>query len=395
MQQQRLHGFSRRSAQDFSRLAHLIYEAAAEPQKWGEVVGALADSLDAPKGLLFTPYVGPHEGGLLFPWQISEQHLQLWATRYIQHDIWARQALERGLIAEGAVLVDEDLVSREALSASTFYQEFLGTIGIGRVCSGIVFEGAPGLPATTLSMFREFDAPAFSPDDIAWMRMLVPHLSRSLGLMHRLNAVRLQAASLLSALDRLAFGVVLLNERAEALHFNQAAREVLGRGDGLVLNAMNQLEVQGSRARSASSLQGWLAGIAAQDAADPVHFSESFLLPRSDGVNSYALQCSVLPVSDAWQAEGEAVRLVVFITDPAAVQLPDTDRLRKLYGFTETQARVARQLAGGSSYKQVASTLGMAEETVRAHIKEIYPKARVNRQSQLVRMIMALGQARV
>ncbi|MFC5522404.1 helix-turn-helix transcriptional regulator [Polaromonas jejuensis] len=393
MQQQRSRGTTR-SVEEFSRLTHLIYEAAAEPQKWSEVVGALADSLNASKGLLFTPYVGPQEGGMVFPWKIAEQQLQLWATHYIGHDIWSEQAMQRGLLIEGTTVVDEEMVSRETLRESIFYREFLSTMGIGRVCVGVVFEGAPGLPATSLSVFRDFHEPAFSAADKAWLQLLVPHLSRALGLMHRLNAARLKEASLLSALDRLAFGVALLNERTEVLHLNLAAQDVLGRGDGLVLNALKQLEAPGSHTNSAS-LPHWLASIAALDATDPTHFSESLLLPRSDGVNSYALQCSALPVSDAWQAEGEAVRFVVFITDPAAVQLPDTARLRKLYGFTETQARVARHLAGGASYKQVASELNMAEETVRAHIKEIYPKARVNRQSHLVRMIMSLGQVAV
>lgn len=383
-----------RDAAEFSELAHLIYEAAAEPGTWPRVVAAVARSMRASKGLLFTPSAGPQDGGLAFPWQISERHLQLWATQYIDEDIWATHARRLGLWRQGLVMVDEQLVPREEFMASRFYREFLVHQGIGRMCCSVVFEEAPGLPGTALSMFRDASEPAFSPQDADWMRMLVPHLSRSLGLMHRLHAARQQAASLLAALDRLTFGVALLDDQARVLHLNAAARAVIARQDGLHVGPQRQLA--GSAASKAGpGLTHWLDGIRARGLGDPTHFSDSFVVERTPGQRRYAIQCSGLPASDGWQAQGEAVRFVAFISDPDTVQMPDVGRLRRIYGFTDTQARVARELAGGQSYKQVASAFGISEETVRSHVKEIYPKARVNRQSDLARAILSIGHVTV
>lgn len=55
------------------------------------------------------------------------------------------------------------------------------------------------------------------------------------------------------------------------------------------------------------------------------------------------------------------------------------------------QARVARAFAGGGLYKDVARNLGISEETVRSHVKEIYPKTRVNRQADLARTLATLA----
>ncbi|MCJ0764869.1 helix-turn-helix transcriptional regulator [Variovorax terrae] len=385
---------SGRDAAEFSRLAHLIYEAAAQPQAWPQVVAAVAQSMRASKGLMFTPGVGPQDGGMAFPWQISERHMQLWATQYIGDDIWAANARRLGLWRQGLVMADERLVPREEFLASRFYREFLSASGIGRMCCGVVFEEAPGLPGTALSVFRDVHEPPFSEADQDWLRLLVPHLSRSLGLMYRLGAVQQQTASLMAALDRLAFGVVLLDGRTQVLHLNSAARAVVGRGDGLEINAQRQLAgpaAGGARA----GLSHWLESIRDQGLSDPAHFSDSFMVARAQGDRRYAIQCSGLPVTDHWQAQGEAVRFVAFITDPDAVQMPDTQRLCRIYGFTETQARVASGLAGGRSYKEVAGQLNISEETVRSHVKEIYPKARVNRQSDLTRAIMSIGLAAV
>lgn len=394
-QQKWLNTANERTAAGFSRLMHLIYEAAVHPARWPQAVAAVAASVGANKGLLFTPYLGPQDGGLVFPWNLSEADLQLWATRYIEHDIWAAAALERGLDREGAVYVDEDLVPRATLEQSVFFREFLCGIGIGRLCTGFVLAGSPGLPATALSLFRPVEAPPFSRDDQAWLRLLVPHLSRALGVMHRLDTGRLRTASLLSALDRLSFGVALLNQRQEVLHLNEAARTAIARDDGLTLNGQGQLDTR-HRRPGTPSLPQWMKTVQALDAHEPAHFSESFSVVRhGTAERQYALQCSPLSPSQAWATEGEAASFVVFITDPAAVQLPETTRLSQIYGFTEAQARVARTLAGGSSYKAAARQLGISEETVRSHVKEIYAKARVNRLPDLVRSLMSQGQVAV
>ena len=84
-------------------------------------------------------------------------------------------------------------------------------------------------------------------------------------------------------------------------------------------------------------------------------------------------------------------RFAVFITDPQAVQLPSTERLGELYGLTPAEAKVACEFAKGNSYRQVAQGLNISEDTVRAHVKHIYPKTRVNRQSDLVRLVFSMS----
>jgi DNA-binding CsgD family transcriptional regulator len=96
-----------------------------------------------------------------------------------------------------------------------------------------------------------------------------------------------------------------------------------------------------------------------------------------------------------WAAEEGEARYVVFITDPAAVEMPTLERLAALYSLTRAQARAALALAAGASYKGAARQLGVTEETVRSHVKDIYPKLRVNRQADLVRLLLSLGQVRV
>lgn len=385
---------TKRDAHHLSDLVHQIYDASVHPERWNAVVAAIAASFDSSKGLLFTPYLAPQHGGLIFPAGIDEAALQLWGSSYIDQDIWAQRVQARGQLRVGEVLIDDEMVPRAEFLASRFYREFLSTIGIGRVCTCIVFEGTPGLPATTISIFRDAHEPAFDRADARWLRLVATHVSRGLGLMQRLDTARLQYASLLASLDRLNFGVVLLNESMQVLHLNQAARGAVNRRDGISINADRQLESNSVASRS-QNLPRWLIAVRDAPEIEQAHFLDGCRIVRSDGRRHYAIQCVAVPAAGAWTAQSEEVRYVVFILDPSALQMPSTARLVALYGLTQAQAKVALAFSSGGTYKQVARQLRVSEETVRSHVKEIYPKTRVNRQADLVRLVLSLAQSAV
>ena len=358
-------------------------------------------------------------GGLVFPAGIDEADLQLWASHYIDKNVWAQGMEKRGLWREGQAYAGKDMVPRKEFLASPFYREFLSVQGIAFVCAGIVFAGSSDLPATALSVFRDIHEPDFDRDDITWMKLLVSHVSRSMGLMMRLDTALVQNASLLASFDRLSFGVVLLDEQMQVVHLNQAAHRVMNHADGLFINPQQHLECVPDAARfqyptqiksrgkshanrngKSPSLSRWLVNLRDASITDPQHFMEGCMVARRGNRDSsnmcYMLQCAPVPASNggagAWHVGGQGgkqVRFAVFITDPQAVQLPSIDRLGELYGLAPAQANVACEFARGHSYKQVAQRLRISEDTVRAHIKGIYPKTRVNRQSDLVRLVLS------
>ena len=394
--------FRDRNAERLSGLVDGIYDAGVNPARWPEAVAAIARSMDASRALLFTPYLAPQHGGVIFPHEFPELALQLWATTYIEQDLWAINSAKKGLFRTGLVVLDDDMVDRREFLASAFYRDFLSRFDIGRVCAGVVFEGSPDLPGMVLSMFRADSDRAFTRDDVMWLSMLVPHVSRAMGIMQRLDTARVHAASLLASFDRLRFGVALLNAGMQVLHLNQAAQTVLNRGDGLALDANRRLD-NSQPAKDARSLSRWLQHVKDAPATEQAHFLDGCTVAREPArepagareARRYSVQCAPVPAAASWRAADEAVRYVVFITDPSNISLPGAERLHRVYGLTARQARLAREFSWGGSYKQVAKRLRVSEETVRSHIKQIYPKMRVNRRSDLVRLILSLGQSGV
>lgn len=382
--------------EQFSGLVHLIYAASAEPSRWPDAVAAVAQSMQGMQACLLTPYVGPHSGGLLFPWRVEEKDLIRWATKYIDHDVWSQSGMRKGFWRDGNVVTDEDLLPQDELRASVFYREFLSTMGVARLCCGLIFSGAPGLPATAFSVYRGPDDAAFGPPDREFMRLLVPHLSRSLGLMHRLGLARQQVASMRAALNRLSVGVFLLDASMGVLFANAAGQQVLARADGLHRDAQGRLNGRGrpGTRTGASRLEHWLADLVALPEQARPGFGDVFKLHRSQADAHYSVQCCPLAPEDPLLL-GEGAHHIVFVTDPRQVEMPASADLQAQLGLTPAECRVTHGLAQGDSYKQVAATLGIGAETVRSHVKAIYAKTRTNNKAGLTRLVLSLARAAV
>lgn len=114
-----------RDAQYLSELVHQIYDASIHPERWNQVVAAIAASFGCTQALLLTPNLGPQHGGLFSPAGLEESYLQLYASNYIDKNVWAIGMQKRELWHEGQAYLGDDMISRENFLTSPFYREFL------------------------------------------------------------------------------------------------------------------------------------------------------------------------------------------------------------------------------------------------------------------------------
>ena len=59
-------------------------------------------------------------------------------------------------------------------------------------------------------------------------------------------------------------------------------------------------------------------------------------------------------------------------------------------GLTHMESRVAVLLAQGMSVSAIAAALGRKESTIRTHVKHMFQKHGINRQAELVRLVLSL-----
>lgn len=382
----------------FSTTVQSIHAAALQPEGWPEALAHIAALHNAPKALAFTPLTHPGDGGFVLAHAIAPSFLQEWSEHYLPHDVWTTQARDRDLLHDGNVLLGEELVPDAQLVQSVFYREFLARQGIRRLCSGVVFSGQmPGLPSTICSVFRGSDGRAFTETDRQLHALVTRHLSLALGAALRLRDAEFRLATSLQALDRLHGAVLLLGQRGNVLFANRNALALLARAQGLALRAGNPATdalgwLQAENAGAQNALDAELRTVLAGNPLHATHFAHGLALQRPPPLGDLVLHAVPLDKqgSELWSQLLQPGALV-FITDPQAVPVLDPALLRRLYGISTAECRVAQQLLHGQTLQQAACHLHLGSNTVKTHVQQLFEKTRTHRQQQLSRLLLALA----
>ena len=191
-------------------------------------------------------------------------------------------------------------------------------------------------------------------------------------------------ASLAELLENRGLGIIQLDRRGRILEANDRARDILLKRDGLcdeegVLAAGNQVEHAELQRLLAQALPPY--GVQGAGGA--------LKITRDETVAPLVLE--IHPVREmgrdypAWE-----VGALVLVVDPAARLQVDPDLVAWVLGLTPTESRVALALAAGQTVAGIADTQGCAESTVRTHLKRVYRKQGIRRQTELVRMVVSL-----
>jgi DNA-binding CsgD family transcriptional regulator len=93
-------------------------------------------------------------------------------------------------------------------------------------------------------------------------------------------------------------------------------------------------------------------------------------------------------------AEGTQQRvLAIFLSSTQSRPLPDIQTLREIFALTPSEANVALLLAQGRRSEDIASELSVSPTTVAFHLRNLFSKTGVTRQSDLVALVLSTGWA--
>lgn len=381
-----------------SELIGLIYEGATDPGRWAkDIVPALAEYIQAPQCYLFTPVHTPQNGGYMFFHGITQNQIDLYASRHQGEDVWVAAVAEKNLAFEGNVILGDELIPRERWLASKAYNDcFDRDKDMAQLMSSVVFgvDSADSMIACC-SFFRGLHHPDFGEEDRARMRLILPHLSRSLGVMQRLRSAELTIASTLNALDRLPSGILLLNRSGTVAFANRSALRILEEGDGLRLRKLTQSQGLGNlvaeNAVASQTINQAISAALSHDPYDTPHFSKCVSVQRTSGRASYTLQLSALGKHSEFGGGSGAYAAIIFITDGAQVVAIDPASLQSAYGLTPAEAKVAVALLEAGAAQEVADALKISTHTVNTHIKRIYSKLGVDTRARFVKLMLGLA----
>ena len=391
------------SVEDLERLSSLIdhvYQGAADPALWPDIIADACEWLGSPKGMLYTPLHGREQGGFYFQHGLTDFFLELYKAKYQAVDLWTQAVVRRKLFTEGTVILGTDLVPHDTLVKTSWYRDCLEMGDISRLLSSVVFaqqdvDANPRIAdmPTACSFYRRSIDEDYTETERRKLALLVPHFSRALGVMTRLRLSDLKVASSLSALDRLPTAVLLLSAAGDALFSNRAASAMLGRSDALRVEPTPTSRGLGRLVARQASVNREIgrALSTAGKVDDVLHFSSVINVPGRVAGHDWLLQLSRVGLGSAFSAEGEVPEVIAFLTDPRRPLDLAPELLSRTYGLTPAEARTAAAATGGGSVEEIADRLAVSVNTVKTQLKNVYAKTGAGGRADLLRLILGLA----
>jgi DNA-binding CsgD family transcriptional regulator len=277
------------------------------------------------------------------------------------------------------------LVSRPALERTRLWKEVYVPFRVSD-SAGAMLERQPDL-AEVVMIGRFQPHPEFSAAELNAFAAVLPHLARAWRVKRALAAWEARAGTLKYILDRLERAVVVAGPDGKVRFANRAADRLLSRGDGL---DARHGRLHASRSYHDAALHSLIdraartgigAGTAAVDAVS--------IPSAADGPTLAVVAEPLAPAHSDCLGHRADAGAILFIGDSIAASSPSAERLRVVYGLTRAEARLTSLIVEGRDIVAAAESLKVSTNTVKYHLKAIFGKVGVSRQSQLVRRVLA------
>jgi DNA-binding CsgD family transcriptional regulator/PAS domain-containing protein len=279
------------------------------------------------------------------------------------------------------VTTDEDRFLKEDFVATEYYNDFLKPQNIDSVL--IVRLGRHGVMQSTVNISRPFGRGQFSRADVEIANRLHPDLVRAFNLSRRFADLKDFSAGLAETLNRSRHAVFLLDAAGGIKHANAAAEALLGEPDGLCAVAGRLAATSSPAARR---LEALIARAACADGSRREAGSMGLKTPS----RRLPLSLIVAPLRSERSLGPGAASVLVCVADlEAGLSLPER-QLRDLFGLTPAETRLALELLKGADLREAAGLLGTSLATVRNQLASIFAKTDVNRQTELIQLMMRL-----
>jgi DNA-binding CsgD family transcriptional regulator len=121
--------------------------------------------------------------------------------------------------------------------------------------------------------------------------------------------------------------------------------------------------------------------------AGKVALIEAMSVSRPSGRVSWGLVVQAM-APDQWTEGKHRPSVAVFVRDAEGKAHPPVKLAQQLFQLTPAETALAIELANGLSLEEAAEALSIRRNTARAHLRSIFSKTGVRRQTELVRIFL-------
>ncbi len=366
----------------FDDVVARIYDAALDPSAWQVALERASDLIGARGAMLFVAdwTSGAYEPRVLARHRMDPEMLKVWQASYLAHDLWshAMRALPPDFVATGASVVEPGTLRR-----SPIYLDVLRKLGVEDALSASL--ARTDRMEVPLSFYA---AQLFQRPQITLFGQLAPHLRRAVRLQLQIDELDHRARVMEDVVAHMPLGIMTLARSGRIVWANRRAEDILRQRDGLTVH---HERLGGARADETARIEAAIGAAAGGRGGDTVSVS------RPSGRRPLAV--IVAPVRRRADraalgpdSSGHAA-VVVTLCDPEAQPEVLPERLRRTFGLTLAEARLASALVRDRTVGEYAEEAGITINTARWTLKQVLAKTGCRRQSELVRLIVTMATA--
>ncbi|WP_369805624.1 helix-turn-helix transcriptional regulator [Sphingobium sp. EM0848] len=346
-----------------------LYSSLAGPDPWTQFLAAIRLHFDAAFAtIILTPPTAQRPGMIVTP-NVEPAAIDT-ATEFFACDPFVG-------LPEGEVVSSTNFVGKAAYRASRFYRDYVAHYGIGDIL-GLDLMAQSGFQMR-LRVCRSDAEADFDGAEHGRLARFVPHLRAALDLYERFQSHNGEDDIYDNAIEQLSIGTILLDRAGEVVRCNGIAQRVLDERD--------TIRLVGKRLAfsSPNADRRFRKNIAAQHELNSSTLEFMRVEQQSDRRD---IGIAIRPLDPARSTIlGTAPATAIFLTDPQRQANLTGKAVAGIFGLTPMEGEIAASLSNGLCLAQTAEILGIAQNTVRAHLRSIFDKLRVTRQSQLVHRI--------
>jgi DNA-binding CsgD family transcriptional regulator len=357
-------------------LVKLTYEAATNPSRWNDFLRLFSEAIHAPSAVFLIHDKTYQKANASAVIGIEPG----WVKSYQEYFVTINPWLEGNPFRRGVVAAGQQILSDRELVRTEFYNDFLRPQDWFYSCGVLIAQDR--LTISEISAIRSRRAGSFTRNEVALFEYLAPHLQCAVRIHNRIAGLESGLNAATGALDRFPTGIVAVDSDAKVILTNRAADTILKRGDALI----SRDGLRAASRQDTARLRNAIAAVCMQRDSGTLKTEMVVQVHRPLGLKPLEVLVCPLP-SHSTLKKGRAVA-ALFLTDPEEGATLDSRALRQLFGLTPAETRLAIALVKGKSVKEYAHEGGISPNTARTHVKRIYSKTGVRRQSELVSLLL-------
>ncbi len=373
----------------FAHVVQNVYRAAVADVTWVSAAASIDDMIGAHGHSLTYAQAGTLDGPVIHMARffVGAERRQDLEQSYFRNYFRRDEAIPRlyGL-RDGELVHKADLYTDREKRMSAAYNEFRRAQHTQNgLFLGIETHDGSGV---VMSFGNSVEREGWGNDQIQAIQRLVPHIRQFVRVRRAMVDAKALGASLSELLENRRTGFIQIDRRGRILEANDRARDILLKRDGLrdeegVLAAEDHEEHAKLQRLVAQALPRYgMHGAGA-----------SMRITRRQTRTPLVLE--VHPVRRlGMDHPGAQLGALVVVVDPARRPRVDPVLAAEVLGLTPMESRVAVAILAGQTAAGTANTLGCAKSTVKTHLKRVYGKLGITKQTELARRLLVLDSLR-